>query len=179
MEKRTAKLIVNSPGGTAGKGSKTYKISLPNSWIQEMGLDTGSKSLELSFDGKAIHIAKPETAEEFMQSRRSLHHQLKEFLYYDGDVLCTTIYADYSRQEIAFLNHTQNHIKTAFGNNSAAMWDDFEAFLESRCIPKSRSGIKPYLASLGLSEYDPLSIIRKTQGRMAEDHQWLEVRDIL
>ena len=31
---------------------------------------------------------------------------------------------------------------------------------------------------LGLDEYDPLAIVRKTKGRMAEDDQWIEVQEI-
>jgi hypothetical protein len=31
-----------------------------------------------------------------------------------------------------------------------------------------------WVQALGLEEYDPLAIVRKTQGRMAEDDQWLE-----
>ena len=34
------------------------------------------------------------------------------------------------------------------------------------------------LEALGLEEYDPLAIIQKTKGRMAEDDQWMEVREI-
>ena len=39
MDKRIAKLIVGSSGGTAGKGAKTYKISLPTKWVNELSLD--------------------------------------------------------------------------------------------------------------------------------------------
>ena len=49
MEKRIAKLIVGKAGGTAGKDSKTYKVSLPSKWVAELGL-TDSK-MEISFDG--------------------------------------------------------------------------------------------------------------------------------
>ena len=52
---------------------------------------------------------------------------------------------------------------------------DFQAFLEERCIPRQRAGLREYLEAIGVAEYDPLQIIRKTQGRMAEDQQWLEV----
>ena len=38
-----------------------------------------------------------------------------------------------------------------------------------------RAGIREYLEALGLVEYDPLEIIKRTQGRMAEDDQWIEV----
>lgn len=72
-------------------------------------------------------------------------------------------------------NHVADPVKTAFGNNPRPTWDDFQAFLEERCIPRQRAGLREYLEAIGVAEYDPLQIIRKTQGRMAEDQQWLEV----
>ena len=53
-----------------------------------------------------------------------------------------------------------------------------ESFLEERCIPRQRAGLREYLETLGLSEYDPIAIIQKTKGRMAEDAQWLEVQEL-
>ena len=37
---------------------------------------------------------------------------------------------------------------------------------------------REYLEALGLDEYDPLAIIQKTKGRMAEDDPWMELREI-
>ena len=51
-------------------------------------------------------------------------------------------------------------------------------FLDERCIPRQRAGLREYLEAKGLDEYDPLAIIQKTKGRMAEDDQWMEVREI-
>ena len=56
MENRTAKIIVNTPGGTASKGSTTYKISLPTSWIEQLGIDSADRNVELAFDGEKITI---------------------------------------------------------------------------------------------------------------------------
>ena len=64
-------------------------------------------------------------------------------------------------------------VKTAFGNNQLPTWEDFQRFLEERCIPRRRAGLREYLEALGLEEYDPLAIIEKIGGRMAEDQQWL------
>ena len=47
--------------------------------------------------------------------------------------------------------------------------------LEERCVPRQRAGLREYLEVIGVGEYDPLEIIRKTAGRMAEDSQWLEL----
>ena len=37
--------------------------------------------------------------------------------------------------------------------------------------------MREYLEALGMDEYNPLEIIKRTQGRMAEDDQWIEVID--
>jgi hypothetical protein len=34
------------------------------------------------------------------------------------------------------------------------------------------------LESIGLDEYNPIEIIQRTAGRMAEDNQWLEIEVI-
>ena len=48
-------------------------------------------------------------------------------------------------------------------------------FLESRCVPRERDGLQYYLEELGLDRYDPLAIIRRTQGRMAEDNGAIKI----
>ena len=50
--------------------------------------------------------------------------------------------------------------------------------MESRCIPRTRAGLREYLETIGVDHYDPPEIIRKTQGRMAEDTIWLTVEEI-
>lgn len=37
-------------------------------------------------------------------------------------------------------------------------------------MPRERDGLQYYLEELGLDEYDPLAIIRRTRDRMAEDN---------
>ena len=64
---------------------------------------------------------------------------------------------------------------TAFGNNPEPTWEDYCAFLEDRCIPGSRAGLQEYLEEIGVEAYDPLAIIGKTGGRMAEDQQWINL----
>ena len=48
-------------------------------------------------------------------------------------------------------------------------------FLETRCIPKSRDKMKLILKVMGLPFYDPILIIEKTEGRMAEDDFWMRI----
>ena len=48
-------------------------------------------------------------------------------------------------------------------------------FLEERCVPKTRENIGLILDELELDIFDPIAIVDKTQGRMAEDLQWLKI----
>lgn len=93
-----------------------------------------------------------------------------------GDECCTEILIDFKEQRIAIQNDTEDLLHRAFGIKAKPTWEDFEEFLESRCFPRTREGIFLILDDLGLDFYDPLSIIEKTRGRMAEDEQWLRIR---
>lgn len=95
--------------------------------------------------------------------------------YYDSDVLCSIIHVNRDNESVQVLNYDVPLWKTAFGKNTLPSYRDFRTFLESRCIPRSRAGLKRYLTEIGVSEYNPITILQKTHGRMAEDNQWLEM----
>ena len=176
MEKRLGNIIIQTPGGTAAKGSSTYKVSLPSSWIKELGIAAEKRQVELCFDGKTITISKRLTLPEFISQKSKAGHALLQFFYYDGDILCSLVAADFTDQTLCTENYVSDVIKTAFGNNEVPTWNDFQNFLEERCIPRARAGLREYLEALGLDEYDPLEIIKKTSGRMAEDNQWIKIK---
>ena len=172
MERRIAKLIVGKSGGTSGKDSKTYKVSVPSKWVAELGL--ADSKMEMTFDGERIIISPHLSMDEFGNHKKSSGHKLVQFEFYDRKILCTKIIADFTDETLSVENTTENIVKTAFGKNEAPTWEDFQNFLEERCVPRSRSGIREYLEAIGVEEYDPLEIIKKTEGRMAEDNQWLK-----
>ena len=176
METRNAKLIVNKPGGTASEKSKTYRVTLPNTWIEELGLNENCRDVELNFDGDKITINKALDINRFIKSLRS--HKLLRLDYYNFNNLCTTIIADYTDKIIKIKNHTDDIVLTAFGVKVNPDWRDYLEFLEDRCIPKTRAGLREYLDTIGVDEYNPLDIIKKTEGRMAEDHQWVKVTEL-
>ena len=64
-----------------------------------------------------------------------------------------------------------------FGKNITPTWLDYENFVGERCISPDRFGLREYLESLGLYEYDPIEIIKITEGRMAEDKFYLQVEE--
>ena len=173
MEQRKAKIIAGKAGGTASKNSKTYKISLPTAWVKEMEID--GKEVELSYDGSKITITPLTSPQEFAVQKQRANHCLYKLGYYDRHKLCTVIYADFTDKTLKAENRTDDLIKTAFGANTQPSWNDFENFLEERCVPRSRMGIREYLEEIGVDEYEPFEIVQKTQGRMAEDKQWLKI----
>ncbi len=114
---------------------------------------------------------------DFAAQWRSLGHDVRILRFYDGEQLCSSIYADLTKQRIMVENQAVALVKTAFGNNVQPDWADFQDFLSERCIPRQRAGLREYLGALGLEKYDPLAIIEKTGGRMAEDQQWLTIEE--
>ena len=175
MEKRLAKVNISAAGGTAGAGAKTYKITLPSAWLAEIGVTENDRQMELTFDGETIMISRFLSMEEFAAKKRADGHDVRVIRYFDADRLCTLIYADFTDKTLRVENRTSDLVKNAFGKKELPSWENFISFLEERCIPRERAGLREYLEAIGVSEYDPLEILRKTAGRMAEDQQWLEI----
>ena len=102
--------------------------------------------------------------------------KLKLRLYYMyGDMVCTVIDVDETVRKVRIRNYTDNLIYRAFGRNTEPDYDEYEEFIEARCFPKSRDKIKLELKRLGIPYYDPILIIEKTEGRMADDEFWIKL----
>lgn len=97
-------------------------------------------------------------------------------LYYYRDTLCTLIDVDDRIQQVRIKNYTRWTQFRAFGINQEPTYEDYQEFLKSRCFPETRDKMKLQLRNLGLPFYDPLLIIEKTEGRMAEDDFHIEVK---
>ncbi len=178
MEKRTANLIIGTSGGTAGGNATNYKLALPSTWIREMGLTPEQRQVELRFDGASIVITRKLSFAEFLEASRHAGHKVLLLSCYSEDTLCARIAADETGETLHVENLATDYLKLPFGNNPNPSWADYQHFLENRCIPKTRAGLQEYLETIGLDSYEPLEIIRKTQGRMAEDDLWLTVEEL-
>ena len=141
MEKRIAKVNISSAGGTAAKGSKTCKVTLPTSWMEALGIHDTQRELLLSFNGEKIILEPRLSAEDFAAQKQTQGHALHKILFYDNATLCSTIYADFTDQTLAVANHITDPVKTAFGNNPLPSWQDLQAFLEERCIFDHGAGL--------------------------------------
>lgn len=97
--------------------------------------------------------------------------------FYNREQLSSIITVDYKSNSVSVENFTDDYLDRAFGIVEKPTMDDFEYFIEDRCFPKTRDHLKEILNELGLDYYDPIQIIRKTQGRMAEDKKWIKIID--
>ena len=58
MQKKTAKVIFDRSGGTAGSGGITNRIAIQTTWVKEMGITEEQSEVNMSFDGEKIIIDK-------------------------------------------------------------------------------------------------------------------------
>ncbi len=177
MERRIVKLIEGKAGGTASKGSKTYKLSLPNKWVQELKLQ--EHQISISYDGNKIVIEPILSNLDFYETKLSLGHELIILKYYDNNRICSVIVADYTDKSLSVDNKTTDIVKTAFGINISPTWNDYIFFLQSRTIPLERGDSREYFELIGVDNFDLLEVIKKTSGRIAEDHQWISITETL
>lgn len=58
---------------------------------------------------------------------------------FENEILCSTIYADFVNKAVRVENHVDDPAKTAFGKSRNPDWQDFQAFVQERCIPRERA----------------------------------------
>lgn len=51
---KNCKLLINK----GGKGSTSYRSTLPKRWVKQMGLSTDNRNILMTFDGNKITIEK-------------------------------------------------------------------------------------------------------------------------
>lgn len=124
MNRRSVKIMRRKAGGTAGKNAEKYSVNLPAVWLHAMGLSKEDR-VELSFDGEKITIQPLASTdpEVFRRNAEQKGHRLKEYRYYDGDVLCTVILADFTAQQVCVENKIDDVLDTAFGVNETPSWE--------------------------------------------------------
>lgn len=96
-------------------------------------------------------------------------------LYMEDNQINTVIDVDILNRKVEFKNFTSNILKRAFGQKEEVTYEDYEKFLDSRCMPNSRDKLKIELDIKDIPFYDRLLIIEKTQGRIADDNCYIEI----
>ena len=97
------------------------------------------------------------------------------FWYMCPKGVCSIIDVDEHSRKVRLHNYAENLLYRAFGCVEEPTYEQYEKFLESRCFPRTRDKMKLMLRHLELPFYDPMLIIEKTKGRMADDDFWLEI----
>ena len=119
-----------------------------------------------------ILFRKPEWEEKLKLPDNELKMRL---WYMYKNIVCTVIDVDELQRKIQIYNYVDDPLYKAFGVIASPDYKDYEEFLESRCFPRTRDKMKLELKRLDIPFYDPLMIIEKTEGRMAEDHFWIRI----
>lgn len=60
MERRELKVMFNKSGGTASKNSYSPKISIPKSWLDDMGVTLDEREIIVTYENNQIIIKKKE-----------------------------------------------------------------------------------------------------------------------
>ena len=145
----------------------------------------GEKDIERMEQLRNQGVSLQSIADQFGTSRQVVGRYLSEkpangstlrLTYMFRQRPCTVIDVDFLERKIHIQNKTEDPVHRAFGITAAPTWSDFESFLRERCFPETRANRKQLLKELGLTDYDPLQIVEKTQGRMADDELWLKIR---
>lgn len=120
-----------------------------------------------------IAQAAPETVWEIVEETAKRSRVV--YIFADREIPATVIDVCNFTQKVEIVNLTDELLSRAFGVKEEPGWEDYEAFLESRCMPRTRYGVREELKTLGIDFYDPFLIVQKTRGRVYEDHQYLSL----
>ncbi|MDO4413598.1 MAG: helix-turn-helix domain-containing protein [Erysipelotrichaceae bacterium] len=115
---------------------------------------------------------RPETVDYYTVNKKEYPLRLK---YYYKNILCTIIDVNLIRRIVKIRNYTSDTLHCAFGRNLNPSFEEYMDFLRSRCFPESRDKMKIELNQLDIPYYDPLLIIQKTEGKMADDSFRIEI----
>lgn len=163
VEGRDIKAIRQTLGMTQAEFSELVHVSKKTIERWEAG--------EKEITGPIVTLVK--ILKEYPQIKEELVIPDKEYplrlWYMSGNRICTIIDVDERRRIVKIYNYTRDYLSRAFGREDHPTFEAYEAFLESRCFPKSRDKMKLILRELDLPFYDPFLIIQKTKGKMAED----------
>lgn len=58
IEQRNMNCMINKSGGNSGKNTLNYRVSIPNTWAQQLGITKDNRGLIMTFDGEKIIITR-------------------------------------------------------------------------------------------------------------------------
>jgi putative transcriptional regulator len=93
-----------------------------------------------------------------------------------GKATCE-ITLDPQTKEISIKNLTDKQADLPFYKGITPTYQDIKNLMEERCFPHSRDKLKLHLRELDIQEYDTISILRKTKGKLEGDFVSLEIEE--
>ena len=80
-------------------------------------------------------------------------------IFMNREKACTRIIADEETKTVTIQNYDVAIQHRAFGIKESPTWEDYQRFLESRCVSRNMAHLDLYLKKIGVSHYDPILII--------------------
>lgn len=96
-----------------------------------------------------------------------------DFLYMD--MLCTSVKANFTTGVVERVDYVNEPILTVFGKLEPNI-DNLLLFFQERVFPDTRPDTYDMLEFMGLKEYNPLDICKKTHGKCWEDEMWIRFK---
>ena len=129
----------------------------------------GQKNLE-----KCEYATLKKLADFFTCGIEDLLKQQEDFsvLWEDEKTADVTI----SENQAHIIRYTKNPAKQIFSKDDIPLYELGE-ILKWRCWDQNRENIEKYLYKLGLTEYNPFKICRKTHGVMFQDKIWFRYKN--
>lgn len=95
-----------------------------------------------------------------------------DFMHFDK--VCCHVEVD-KHGNIDYQQYTDSLFESIFFRGEPSI-ERLLTFFRSRCFEETRADADEWLRYLGLKEYDPLEICRKTHGRMWGDKLWIRFK---
>lgn len=94
------------------------------------------------------------------------------FDYMNKDEVCTHVEVNLKTKDVYAQDFTKIKSRTVFAKRPHNI-EELNKFLEERCFPRGRNDEKDILKHLGLTQYNPLDIVKITHGKMLHDNCWI------
>lgn len=101
-----------------------------------------------------------------------------QFEVLEHDRVIAKVKLDYINQTVDFWQDDKvEPVFLPFPGKAKVSVGDVLDYFESRCVPRTRHHIDKILQSLGVQEYVPTDIVKKTHGVLYDDYVWIRFSD--
>lgn len=98
--------------------------------------------------------------------------RILKFDYMWKDTLCTSVEVNWTKQTVVAVDYVDDCVKQVFGKRPHTI-EVLLKFFEERCFSRERPDKDILLEIIGLKEYNPLDICKKTHGLVLNEFSWI------